>query len=365
MPPTDRPRTVFLGPVGEGRSVVSERTPFCRDGCRLEQITLGSAAALPTAMDGSLTIESVTVDRQPVADALTGGAWALVPGATGNDAVDSLRLDGAGLAVSVSSRSPVIVQIGAGDPPARLPVVAGVDARTESSADSYNAGTPLSFDVDPVLEAGSVPLLGPRGLLIDYDTFATGRKVYDQNTEVYVMARADTPAPVVGALRDAGLTEETTYAEVKAGLDNTAYALALRLYAVVAALVLLMAVASLAVSTAVQLPARRRDAAALRVVGVPRRQVMGAVLRELVLVLGGTAVAGLAAGSLAQYVVLRTVTLGYAETLSTPALVAAIDPWRLALLALVTALLFGAVALVSATLTVRGARGSTLRESAR
>lgn len=365
VPPTDRPRTVFLGPVGEGRSVVSERTPFCRDGCRLEQITLGSAAALPTAMDGSLTIESVTVDRQPVDDALTGGAWALVPGATGNDAVDSLRLDGAGLAVSVSSRSPVIVQIGAGDPPARLPVVAGVDARTESSADSYNAGTPLSFDVDPVLEAGSVPLLGPRGLLIDYDTFATGRKVYDQNTEVYVMARADMPAPVVGALRDAGLTEETTYAEVKAGLDGTAYALALRLYAVVAALVLLMAVASLAVSTAVQLPARRRDAAALRVVGVPRRQVMGAVLRELVLVLGGTAVAGLAAGSLAQYVVLRTVTLGYAETLSTPALVAAIDPWRLALLALVTALLFGAVALVSATLTVRGARGSTLRESAR
>ena len=365
VPPTDRPRTVFLGPVGEGRSVVSERTPFCRDGCRLEQITLGSAAALPTAMDGSLTIESVTVDRQPVADALTGGAWALVPGATGNDAVDSLRLDGAGLAVSVSSRSPVIVQIGAGDPPARLPVVAGVDARTESSADAYNAGTPLSFDVDPVLEAGSVPLLGPRGLLIDYDTFATGRKVYDQNTEVYVMARADTPPSVVGALRDAGLTEETTYAEVKASLDNTAYALALRLYAVVAALVLLMAVASLAVSTAVQLPARRRDAAALRVVGVPRRQVMGAVLRELVLVLGGTAVAGLAAGSLAQYVVLRTVTLGYAETLSTPALVAAIDPWRLALLALVTALLFGAVALVSATLTVRGARGSTLRESAR
>ena len=47
------------------------------------------------------------------------------------------------------------------------------------------------------------------------------------------------------------------------------------------------------------------------------------------------------------------------------ALVAAIDPWRLALLALVTAALFGAVALVSATLTVRGARGSTLRESAR
>ena len=96
-----------------------------------------------------------------------------------------------------------------------------------------------------------------------------------------------------------------------------------------------------------------------------RTRLRGQPVLALVLVLGGTAVAGLAAGSLAQYVVLRTVTLGYAETLSTPALVAAIDPARLALLAVLTALLFGTVALTSAVLTVRGARGSTLRESAR
>jgi len=152
---------------------------------------------------------------------------------------------------------------------------------------------------------------------------------------------------------------------VQRTLDQGAYALALRLYAVVAALVLLMALAGLFVSTAVQLPARRRDAAALRVVGVPRRSVMSAVVRELAVVLGGTAVAGLAAGTLAQYVVLRTVTLGYVEDLTTPALIAAVDWQRLALLTAVTALVFGAVAVASAALTVRGARGATLRESAR
>ena len=81
----------------------------------------------------------------------------------------------------------------------------------------------------------------------------------------------------------------------------------------VAVLVLLMALAGLFVSTAVQLPARRRDAASMRVVGVPRRSVMSAVVRELAVVLGGTAIAGLAAGTLAQYVVLRTVTLGVVE----------------------------------------------------
>ena len=83
-------------------------------------------------------------------------------------------------------------------------------------------------------------------------------------------------------------------------------------------------------------------------VGVPRRSVISAVLRELGFVLGGTAVAGLAAGTLAQYVVLRTVTLGYVESITTPALIAAStrSGWRPA--AALAALLFGAVALASA-----------------
>jgi hypothetical protein len=365
VPPKGRPRTIFLGPVERGASQVDAAAPYCQRGCRVEALTLGGPAALPVTMSGTLRVGAVLVDGTPDTAAMTDGGWALLPDGTGNDAVDDVELGADGLAVTVSADSPVIVELGAGDPPAALPVVAGETARTTNSSAAYGSGTALDFEVDPVLTAHSVPLLGPRGVLIDYDTFSTGREVYDQDTEVYVLARDDTPDDVVAAMRDAGLVEDTTYAEVKSELDGTAYALALRLYAVVAALVLLMAVASLAVSTAVQLPARRRDAAALRVVGVPRRQVMGAVLRELVLVLGGTAVAGLAAGSLAQYVVLRTVTLGYAETLSTPALVAAIDPARLALLAVLTALLFGTVALTSAVLTVRGARGSTLRESAR
>lgn len=67
----------------------------------------------------------------------------------------------------------------------------------------------------------------------------------------------------------------------------------------------------------------------------------------------------------APYVVLRTVTLGYVERLTTPALVAAIDPLRLAALAALAAVLFGGIAVLSSALTVRGARGATLRENAR
>ena len=127
-----------------------------------------------------------------------------------------------------------------------------------------------------------------------------------------------------------------------------------------------MAISGLFVSTAVQLPARRRDAAAMRVVGVPRRVVVSAVAREFLAVLGGAAVAGIAAGALAQYVVLSTIRLGYVEALVTPRLVPSVDVVQLAIIAVAAAAAtFGAFAFVSATLTVRGARGATLRENAR
>ena len=70
-------------------------------------------------------------------------------------------------------------------------------------------------------------------------------------------------------------------------------------------------------------------------------------------------------GDLAQYVVLRTIKLGYVETIVTPRLVATVDLRQLALMALVAVLAFGVFALASAALTVRGARGATLREDAR
>jgi hypothetical protein len=82
-------------------------------------------------------------------------------------------------------------------------------------------------------------------------------------------------------------------------------------------------------------------------------------------VLGSAAVAGIAAGLLAQYVVLRTVRLGYAEGLNTPHLVTSLDLARLALLALVAVVVLGIISFTTASLTVRGARGSTLRETAR
>ncbi len=364
--PGDRPHFAFLGPFGPGEGSDTVDAAYCRKGCKLEAITVGGPAGLPVDMQGTLRIGSLEVDGAPIPGAIAGAGWVRSPDSSTSDAVTGVAVQGDELAVDLDSQGGQrIGQLSSGDIPDALPVVRGVDASTSAAAGSFAATSETEFAVDPVITSESVPFLGPSGLMIDYTMLTTDRTVYEQKAVVYVLARADTPAAVTRGLQDRGASVTSTLAGVQKTLDQGAYALTLRLYAVVAVLVLLMALAGLFVSTAVQLPARRRDAASLRVVGVPRRSVMSAVVREFAVVLGGTALAGLAAGTLAQYVVLRTVTLGYVEDLSTPALIAAVDWQRLVVLALITALVFGTVALASAALTVRGARGSTLRETAR
>jgi putative ABC transport system permease protein len=362
----ERPRTVFLGPFPEGRSTRTVGVPFCEAGCRLDGITMGGPATSRIQMDGVIRIADVLIDGAPLDGGIEGAGWTLAPDASDAAFVRSVRSGGGTIVVDVGSGgSEAVVPLAAGALSGGLPVVRGVDAPDSRPEGSFVETSATEFDTRAVYDGQSVPFLGPSGSLIDYGTLTTDRVVYRQKAPVYVLARADTPAAVTDELRDRGLSVSTTLADVQRTLDQGAYALALRLYAVVALLVLVMALAGLFVSTAVQLPARRRDAASLRVVGVPRRSVMSAVVRELAVVLGGTAIAGLAAGTLAQYVVLRTVTLGVVESITTPALVATIDGGRLALLTGAAAVLLGAVAVISAALTVRGARGATLREGAR
>lgn len=357
------PERGYLGPFPAGESTRSVRLPAtCRTGCPLEGLTLGGGAGTTMEMAGAARVLSLAVDGR-VVDAIAGAAW--VPSADTGVRSSVATINSSGDSIDLTfdpAAGPSMARLTAGGIPLERPAVRGVDVpgRVLEALDGSGA-----IPVDPVSTVAGMPFVGPAGLLVDYASFVADRPVYDNLFDTRVLMRARAPASMATALTEAGLTVETTLAAQQRVLDQSAYALALRLYAVVAVLVLLMALAGLFVSTAVQLPARRRDAAALRVVGVPRAAVMSAVAREFVVVLGGAAVAGILAGSLAQYVVLRTITLGTVEAISTPHLVAAVSPLRLALLAAIAILVLGLAAFLSASLTVRGARGSTLRESAR
>jgi len=222
------------------------------------------------------------------------------------------------------------------------------------------------FEVAPAgAPAESMPFRGPSGTLLDFSAFVRNASITNSDSLVYIWARADTPQRILSELTDRGLSHPTTEVETKHVLDQDAFALALRLYVVVTGLVILLAIAGLAANLAVQLPARRRDAASLRVVGVKRRSVMVGVVAEFVVVLGAAALAGVAAGAVAQYVVVRTVTLGFADSTLVPRVVPSFDLGSaVTLSALVLAVLVVAASLF-AFLTVRGARTSSLRENAR
>ena len=361
------PLKAYLGPFPPGETTRSTRIPFCREGCPLEGMTLGGGAGTNTRMTGSLRVAGIEVDGVPVEGAIEGAGWTPTPDPAVRSSILEMTASGGALELTVDTGSSVgMARITAGGISRDRPALAGPGVQ-QRAIDKLDEGYGL-IPVEPVGGIGAIegmPFTGPSGLLVDYSSFITDRPVFDNLVTTHVLAREGTPASITDALSRAGLSVGTTLAQERHVLDQSAYALALRLYGVVAALVVLMALAGLFVSAAVQLPSRRRDAAALRVVGVPRASVMVAVVRELAVVLGSAALAGILAGSLAQWVVLRTITLGHADDATTPALVAAISPGRLVLLALVAVAVFGAVALLSASMTVRGARGATLRESAR
>lgn len=358
-------RGVYVGQFPPGTSTRSE-TLGCRAGCTVEGLVVGGGAALPVELAGSVAIGPLEVDGEDRSDVLTDGGWQLTTGREIDQVATEVAVTPRGLTIDTDGYG--LAGLTAGDVPAERPVVAGrevvdrvgdVPAGTATST----SGTPPPVDV--ALVAESLPFLGPQGALIDYTMLSANRSIFEGEFDVRVLARAGAPDRIREALGARGLTVATTNQREQDKLDGTAYAIVLRLYLVTSLLVLLMAIAGLAVSTAVQLPGRRLDAASLSVVGVRRRSVLLAVALEQVVVLGSAGLAGLAAGSLAQWIVLRRITLGQVEGVAWPRVVARVDPGLLAAVAAGVAVLLGCVAVVSAWLTVRRARGASLREKAR
>ncbi len=357
-------REVSVGPYRLGRTTATTRLPACEQGCLLQSISFGGPSALVEAMHGRATIESFTVDGRPVPGALD-APWRAAASQIGTPRGVRVppRLEGGHLEVQFDARSSsYYAGISPTDVPAVVPVLWGRSAVQSTRLQTGSSGL---FTVRSAGTAESVPFRGPSGMLIDFTMFARNTSQTNSTNEVYIWARADTPKPVLDQLAARGLSNPRTEAAARSLLDQDAFALALRLYIVVTVLVILLAAAGLAANLAVQLPSRRRDAASLRVVGVRKRSIMVGVVAEFLLVLGSAALAGIGAGALAQYVVVRTVTLGFADTELTPRVLPSFHVatgFRLGILVMLVLLV---LASGFAALTVRGARTSSLRENAR
>jgi hypothetical protein len=357
-------RDINLPPFPQGRSTKTIKLHACESRCQVEKISFGGPSALVEAMHGTATIGSFRVDGEQVPGTLD-ARWrpqdSLINTAT---AVKRVRLHGGELTMTFKAGGPEsYAGISPTDVPAAVPVLWG---RLATEQPELPTGASGMFKVASAgAPAESTPLRGPSGILLDFTAFVRSASQDNSTTLVFIWARADTPPAILDQLSARGLSHPTSEAETKHVLDQDAFALALRLYVVVTVLVILLALAGLAANLAVQLPARRRDAASLRVVGVKRRSVMVGVVAEFVVVLGAAAIAGVAAGGVAQYVVVRTVTLGFVDSSLVPRVIPSFDVGSAVTLTGIVLTILVVAASCFAFLTVRGARTSSLRENAR
>jgi len=357
-------RDINLPPFPQGRSTKTGKLHACETRCQIEKMSFGGPSALVEAMHGTATIESFTVDGEQVPGTLN-KRWrpqdSMINTAT---AVKRVRLHGGELTMTFRAGGPEsYAGISPTDVPAAVPVLWGRLATEQTRLPTGASGW---FKVASAgAPAESTPFRGPSGILLDFTAFVRSASQDNSTTLVYIWARADTPPAILDQLAAHGLSRPISEAETKHVLDQDAFALALRLYVVVTVLVILLALAGLAANLAVQLPARRRDAASLRVVGVKRRSVMIGVVAEFVVVLGAAAIAGVAAGGVAQYVVVRTVTLGFVDSSLVPRVIPSFDVGSAITLTGIVLAILVVAASCFAFLTVRGARTSSLRENAR
>lgn len=346
--------TVRVGSFAAGSSTRAVRSDLCGSGCDVVAISV-------EGVQDPVRITDLMVDDAAVSPGLTSARWATETTADGTSPSAPAATEGTDVLV-VDPEARLVP----GAVAAPLPVIAGVD-----SAGLLPEGASTALDlrnevltVTVVGRAESLPLVGPAGILFDLSSFLARYDPFPVLVTPTVLARGDAPASVIDALTSAGLGRTTGIAETRRALDDSAYAQALRLYLVVAAALLLMALGGLLVSGAVQMPARRRDAASLRVVGVTRRTVVVASLWEFLVVLGTAALAGLAAGAMSLAVLLPSLTLGVVDEVVTPRVLADPDVARLVLFAAVVAGALLVVAVGTSVASVRRARASTLREDA-
>jgi putative ABC transport system permease protein len=370
--PFAQARQIFVGPFRQGVSTLAASTPYCRRTCEVKGLTVSGPGAVARAMSGSLTISRVRFDGAPVRYFSAIG-WRPVAESTFGGpppAITSTLSSRGALALSIdSSGRRVVARAAPRDLPPVPPVVLGRTASPKvvgRHGDVLEVATAVggSAVVSPVATSESTPFFGPAGMLVDDTTYTRDNAVFDLETTVHILARSDTPSRILAALAARGITQRTTLGQVRHALDQDAYALALNLYLVVTAVVLLLAFAGLAVTMAVSIPTRRRDAASMRVVGVPRRSIVAAVVLDTAAVVGAATVSGIAAGALSQYVVVHTLTLGYVDSIFTPRVLPSLDLRFVAELLVVAAVVLVAIAALLGGLTVRGARTSTLRDNA-
>ncbi|SES07544.1 FtsX-like permease family protein [Pedococcus cremeus] len=308
-------RVIASVPLRGRGSAVLDAPLLCPDGCRLDGLEFRKTDPVASQVSGTVTLTGLGVDGRSL-DVGSPRQWnAFVPTTAGapdrldakqGTAHDSLVLDlvstGFSLALTHADVPAVVPGLLAGAVPP--------------------GGTPASFDaaglngapirVSSAQHVDALPVLGAKGVLVDYETLARlGGTLADTGSLSVWLRDPGDVAAVSKALAQSGIgvTNSRSYAQAKEQLDQSASAQGLRLAVFTGAMGILLAALVVIVMTVTGWRTVARDLAALHMSGLRLSVLRGALVREqVVLVLLGSAV-GLVCGAVSSVLAMPLVPL--------------------------------------------------------
>jgi putative ABC transport system permease protein len=384
--------------VGDLRNGPSQRLGTALEGCQrrcyLEQLYVTGGNVSVSDVQGRLTISSVTVDDSAVDWGLDDpSSWRparpfpvslvdppLVIGEGAQGGLE-LRLYLGQLPAGTGPQNAQVsgfARITPATTPDTAPALVTTRTRTQTAARSGSgialtypaptvAGVSLNGQQVPmrvVDRVSTLPIVGTEGSLSDLETALVEFDPPSGSAVVttQLLVAEGTPASVIAAVRANGvvLTDEQTLAGTLGDLRGDAFSLGLRLFLIVGAATLLIAVFGVFASAVLQSRWRSYEVASLRVVGVSQRALVRGSVLEYVVLLGVAVLLGVLSAYLSLLLVLPSLSLGTAAE-HDPAPVYA-TPWLIVVgVAAVLFVLATLIAVLVSRRTTRLGRPSTLR----
>jgi hypothetical protein len=384
---------VHVGDLRNGpRQQLSVDLEGCTRTCRVEQLYVTGSAVSVSDVQGTLTLESVALDGRPADWGLDDpAAWRPARPFPVSLVDPPVVLEGSGTGLRLrlylgqlppgngpqSAQVSGFARITPSATPDTVPALVATGTRTATAA-LTGSGIALSYPASTVAGVSlngqqvpmrvvdrvrTLPVIGTEGSMSDLETALVefdppaGAVVTTQ-----LWAAKDTPASVLDAVRAQGitLTDGRSVAGTLRDLRGDAFSLGLRLFLIVGAATLLIAVFGVFASAVLQSRWRSYEVASLRVVGVSQRALVRGSVLEYVVLLGVAVLLGVLSAYLSLLLVLPSISLGTAGAHDPPPVYG--TPW-LIVVAVAGALFVLAtlIAVLVSRRTTRLGRPSTLR----
>ena len=276
------------------------RVPGCAAGCSLQRLVV---APVPGSPSPQLSLSALRIGDR---DLLAHG-WRREHGAGNDGGQRGTVVFPGGLGITPALRAPVALVPEAAR--TTLPVLAtdGTAASPPGAVVDGPGGNPRRADL--LARVPALPLVEGVGVLADLPAALAGSPPTVATGRVLVLARADTPAGVLGRLAAAAGERPRDLAAVGAEVRAETGAAQASGYALVAAFAGLVALLAAAASARRRRAARRAEVAALRLLGLPRADLARATRAEVLLRAAFVAIAGAAGAWGASALLLPTMPL--------------------------------------------------------